>query len=50
MRKNKEYISDVQQKIYRASQISEAALRKRARAVKNKISTIRAIITKFQST
>ncbi len=45
MRKTKEYISDVQQKI-----IELHKLVKRARAVKIPISTIRAIIKNFQST
>ncbi len=49
MRKNKEYISDVQQKIIELHKL-ESGFKKRARAVKIPISTIRAIIKKFQST
>ncbi len=48
MRKTKEYISDVQQKIIKVHKI-ESGCKKRARAVKNPISTIRAIIINFQS-
>ncbi len=49
MRKNKEYISDVQQKITELHKL-ESGFKKRDRAVKIPISTIRAIIKKFQST
>ncbi len=49
MRKNKEYVSDVQQKIIALHQL-ESGFKKRARAVKIPISTIREIIKKFQST
>ncbi len=49
MRKTKEYISDVQQKIIEVHKI-ESGCEKRARAVKIPISTIRAIIINFQST
>ncbi len=49
MRKNKEYVSDVQQKIIELHKL-ESGFKKRARAVKIPISTIRAIIKKFQST
>ncbi len=50
MRKTKEYISDVQQKIIEASQISEVALRKELEQWKIPISTIQGIIKNFQST
>ncbi len=43
MRKTKEYISDVQQKIIELHKL-ESVFKKRARAVKVPISTIRAII------
>ncbi len=46
MRKNKEYISDVQQKIIELHKL-ESDFKKR---MKNPISTIRAIIKNFQST
>ncbi len=49
MRKNKEYIYDVQQKIIELHK-SESGFKKRARAVKIPISTIRTIIKNFQST
>ncbi len=49
MRKTKEYISDVQQKIIKLHKL-ESGFKKRARAVKIPISTIRAIIKNFQST
>ncbi len=49
MRKTKEYISDVQQKIIEPHKL-ESGFKKRSRAVKIPISTIRAIIEKFQST
>ncbi len=49
MRKTKEYISDVQQKIIELHKL-ESGFKKRARAVKIPISTIRAIIKNFQST
>ncbi len=48
MRKTKEYISDVQQKIIELHKL-ESGFKRRARAVKIPISTIRAIIKKFQS-
>ncbi len=48
MRKTKEYISDVQQKIIELHKL-ESDFKKRARA-KIPISTIRAIIKNFQST
>ncbi len=48
MRKTKEYISDVQQKIIELHKLVKWL--KRARAVKIPISTIRAIIKNFQST
>ncbi len=47
MRKTKEYISDVQQKII---ELHKLGFKKRARAVKIPISTLRAIIKNFQST
>ncbi len=49
MRKTKEYISDVQQKIIELHKL-ESGFKKRARAVKIPIYTIRAIIKNFQST
>ncbi len=49
MRKTKEYISDVQQNIIELHKL-ESGFKRRARAVKIPISTIRAIIKKFQST
>ncbi len=49
MRKTKEYISDVQPKIIDLHKL-ESGFKKRARAVKFPISTIRAIIKNFQST
>ncbi len=49
MRKTKEYISDVQQKIIELHKL-ESGFKKRARALKIPISTIRAIIKNFQST
>ena len=49
MRKTEEYISVVQQKITELHKL-ESGFKKRARAVKIPISTIRAIIKKFQST
>ncbi len=49
MRKTKEYISYVQQKIIELHKL-ESGFKKRARAVKIPISTIRAIIKNFQST
>ncbi len=49
MRKTKEYISDVQQKIIELHKL-ESDFKKKARAVKIPISTTRAIIKKFQST
>ncbi len=49
MRKTKDYISNVQQKIIEHHKL-ESDFKKRARAVKIKISTIRAIIRNFQST
>ncbi len=49
MRKTKEYISDVQQKIVELHKL-ESGFKKRARAVKIPISTIRVIIKNFQST
>ncbi len=48
-RENKEYISDVQQKIIELHKL-ESGFKKRPRAVKMVISTIRAIIKNFQST
>ncbi len=50
MWKNKEYLSDVQQKIILASQISEVALRKELEQWTFPIFPIRAIIKNFQST
>ncbi len=50
MIKNKEYISDVQQKIIELHKFVKWLLKKRAIAVKIPISTIRAIIKHFQST
>ncbi len=47
--KTKEYISDVLQKIIELHKL-ESGFKKRARAVKIPIFTIRAIIKKFQST
>ncbi len=49
MRKNKKYISDVQNKIVELHKI-ESSCKKRAKALKIPISTIRAIIKRFQST
>ncbi len=49
MRKTKEYISDVQQKIIELHKL-ESGFKKRARAVKIHFSTIRVIIKKSQST
>ncbi len=49
MRKNKEYMSDVQLKIIELHKL-ESGFKKRARGVKMTISTIRAIIKNFQST
>ncbi|ROI15204.1 hypothetical protein DPX16_9003 [Anabarilius grahami] len=49
MRKTKEYSSDVQQKIVELYKI-ENGYKKKANALKIPISTIRAIIKKFQST
>ncbi len=46
MRETKEYISDVQQNIIELHKL-ESGFKKRARAVKIPISTIRAIIKKF---
>ncbi len=49
MRKTKEYISDVQQKIIELHKL-ESGFKERARVVKIPISTVRAIINNFQST
>ena len=49
MRKTKEYSSDVQQKIVELHKI-ESGCKKIAKALKIPISTIRAIIKRFQST
>ncbi len=49
MRKNKEYMSDVQLKIIELHKL-ESGFKKRARGSENSISIIRAIIKKFQST
>ncbi len=49
MRKTKEYISDVQYKITELHKL-KSGFKKRAREVEIPISTIRAIIKKFQST
>ncbi len=49
MRKNKEYISDVQNKIVEHHKI-ESVCKKRVKALEITISTIRAIIKNFQST
>ncbi len=49
MRKNKEYISDVQNKIVEHHKI-ESVCKKRVKALEITISTIRPIIKRFQST
>ncbi len=49
MRKTKEYISDVKNKIVELHKI-ESGCKKRAKALKIPISTIRVIIKRFQST
>ncbi len=49
MRKNKKYISDVKNKIVEHPKI-ESGCKKRAKALKIPISTIRVIIKRFQST